>query len=221
MERYCELNEISDGKLYTVEDMVQVDCEGCQNCSECCRTVGDSILLDPYDIYELTKHLKVTTHKLLEDKLELHVVDGVILPNLKTENQTGGCGFLSREGRCTIHTFRPGFCRMFPLGRYYHDNSIDYILQIHECPYPNKQPAQVRQWIGIPDIKKYEQYVKDWHYFIIECQHKIKEGMEETKVKQINMYILQNFYLQPYDFNEDFYPQFYRRFSKVPEEIPF
>lgn len=221
VERYCELNEISDGKLYKLEDVVQADCEGCQNCSECCRNVGESIILDPFDIYEMTKHLKVPTLKLLEDKLELHVVDGVILPNIKTDNQLGGCGFLSPESRCTIHKFRPGFCRMFPLGRYYHHESFDYILQVHECPYPNKKPTLVKEWIGIPDMEKYEQYIKDWHYYIVECQQKIKAGMEEAKVKQINMYILQNFYLIPYDSNEDFYTQFYERFSKAHQEIPF
>ena len=143
MERYCELNEISDGKLYTSEDLVKVGSNGCQGCSVCCKTVGESILLDPFDIYEMTSHLGVSVQELLAAKLELHVVDGLILPNIKTENSEGGCGFLDEDGRCNIHSFRPGFCRMFPLGRYYEKNSFHYIIQVHECPYKEKKEVRV------------------------------------------------------------------------------
>lgn len=40
-------------KLYKAGDMVKADCGGCQGCSECCRGMGDSIKLDPLDVYRL------------------------------------------------------------------------------------------------------------------------------------------------------------------------
>ncbi len=49
--------------------------------------------------------------------LELNVVDGIILPNLKMARAEEACSFLDTNGRCTVHAFRPGICRMFPLGR--------------------------------------------------------------------------------------------------------
>ena len=51
MLRDIDLNEISDGRLYTANDMVKADCMGCQGCSSCCQGMGDSIVLDPYDMY--------------------------------------------------------------------------------------------------------------------------------------------------------------------------
>ena len=219
MERYCDLNEISDGRLYQAEDMVKVSANGCKDCSQCCRIIGESIILDPYDVYELTTHMGVTMQELLVEKLELHVVDGLIMPNIKTQNDKGGCGFLNEESRCGIHSFRPGFCRMFPLGRYYENNSFHYILQVNECPCTHLEDIQVAKWLGIPEIKKYEQYIIDWHYYIRHLQQCIKEGMKEDTVKQLNMYLLQLFFFLAYDSTEDFYTQFYRRFNKAKEEI--
>lgn len=219
MKRYCDLSDITDGKLYQSEDWVNAGTDGCEGCSQCCQNVGDSIVLDPYDIYELTTHRKVTLQELLADKLELKVVDGLILPNIKTETTQGGCGFLDSFGRCSIHDIRPGFCRMFPLGRYYENNSFHYILQVHECPYPNKTKVQIEQWMGIADLEQYENFVCDWHYYIKELQENILTGLEDTLVRQINLYVLQNFYLLPYEEKVDFYNQFYSRLERAKKEI--
>ncbi len=53
MEREIDLKKISDGKLYTNKDMVKAGCGECQGCSDCCRGMGNSIFLDPMDIYRL------------------------------------------------------------------------------------------------------------------------------------------------------------------------
>ena len=37
MLRDIDLNEISDGRLYTANDMVKADCMGCQGCASCCQ----------------------------------------------------------------------------------------------------------------------------------------------------------------------------------------
>lgn len=55
MKRNIDLNEISDGRLYSSGDMVKADCHDCAGCSACCRGMGDSIKLDPMDIWRLKK----------------------------------------------------------------------------------------------------------------------------------------------------------------------
>ena len=37
MERMIDLKEISDGRLYTADDMVKADCQDCKGCSACSR----------------------------------------------------------------------------------------------------------------------------------------------------------------------------------------
>ncbi len=44
-------------KLYKAGDMVKADCGGCQGCSACCQGMGDSIKLDPLDVYRLETNL--------------------------------------------------------------------------------------------------------------------------------------------------------------------
>ena len=214
MERKVSLEEISDGKLYGSNDLVKADCGDCSGCSACCRGMGSSILLDPYDIMRMTGGLHMQFNQLLADYMELNVVDYMILPNLKMSGGDERCGFLNDQGRCSIHPIRPGFCRLFPLGRVYEDRSFRYFLQVHECPRENRTKVKVRKWIDTPDFKAYERFVADWHYFLKDLGEAMRESSQET-MKAVNMYMLNRFYVTPYGEDEDFYPQFYRRLEEA------
>ena len=216
MKRNVSLEEISDGRLYDKNDMVRAGCGDCMGCSACCHGMGESIILDPYDLWRLTTHLQVTASELLQDKLELHVVDGMILPNLRMNPKTEACGFLNEAGRCSIHAYRPGICRLFPLGRYYEEpkegqrkGSFRYFLQVHECPLPNKTKVKVGKWVDTPQLEKYEVYIRKWHSFL-ETVEKMLPQMPEEQVKNVNLFVLKLFFLKPYEAG-DFYPQFQER----------
>lgn len=208
MLRQVNLDEISDGKVYHSYDMVKADCNGCDGCFACCKGMGKSITLDPYDVFNLTCNLKRTFEELVSDLIELSISEGIILPNLKMAGVNEACSFLNSEGRCTIHDFRPGICRLFPLGRYFENHSVHYILQIHECKYTNRSDIKVKKWIGLPDITLYEQFVTDWHYFLKKLKTFINENNDQAKA--VNMYLLKTFYLNPYD-KADFFEQFKER----------
>ena len=83
MKRNIDLNEISDGRLYSSGDMVKADCHDCAGCSACCRGMGDSIKLDPMDIWRLKKGVGKEFTALMEQEIELGIVDGMILPNVR------------------------------------------------------------------------------------------------------------------------------------------
>ncbi|WP_461810088.1 YkgJ family cysteine cluster protein, partial [Faecalimonas sp.] len=206
MRREVNMEEISDGKLYKANDLVKADCNDCQGCSACCQQMGTSIILDPLDLYRLTFGLHQKFEQLLADKIELNVIDGIILPNLKMSGVDEKCAFLNNEGRCSIHTIRPGICRLFPLGRYYDGESFQYFLQIHECKKENRTKIKVKKWIDTPDLKKNEKYISDWHYFLKDMQKLLLEFQNDEKAKKINMLILQTFFLEPYH-QEEFYVQ--------------
>ena len=145
MEREIDMKEVSDGRLYGLRDMVKADCGGCQGCSDCCESMGSTIILDPYDVWRLTTGLQISFDELLQDKLELNVQEGIILPNMKTEGESERCGFLDEKGRCSVHALRPGLCRIFPLGRYYENRSFQYFLQVHECKKEPKLKVKVQK----------------------------------------------------------------------------
>lgn len=213
MRREGTLEEISDGRLYTSNDMVRAGCGDCGGCSSCCRTVGNTIILDPYDIYNLTINLKASFMELLGDKIELNIADGVILPNILMKDITGGCSFLDKNGRCSIHGFRPGFCRLYPLGRYYEDGGFKYILLKDECKKNNRTKVKIKSFLGIENLRAYEEYVCDWHYYLKETEQKIADSMakgNDNEAKAVSMNILQKFFTEPY-VEGDFYEQYYKR----------
>jgi hypothetical protein len=207
MIRDWDLNEVSDGKRYTLSDMVKADCDDCKGCSACCHDMGKSIVLDPLDIYRLS----MSFEELLGSTVELNMVDGVILPNLKMSEENNSCIFLDENGRCSIHENRPGICRIFPLGRVYDDGSFNYILQVNECPKENKSKVKVSKWIDTPNLKTNQKFISDWHYFIKKTGQKILNIDDEAVAKKVNLEILQAFYVEPYKKDEDFYTQFYKR----------
>jgi len=211
MKRYVDLKDISDGRFYTANDMVKADCGDCKGCSACCESMADTIILDPLDIFRLTSHLSCTFEALLSGPVELGVVDGIILPHMKMSGTPNRCSFLSSEGRCTIHEFRPGFCRLFPLGRYYENGSFRYILQTHECKKSNRTKVKVRKWIDTPDFERYETFVNDWHYYLKGLQESLDAAAQAQTAKEISLMVLNTFYMRPYEPGLDFYEQFYKR----------
>lgn len=204
-----DLLEISDGKLCGNNDMVKVSCHDCAGCSSCCQDMGESIWLDPYDIYQLTKNLGKTMEELLTKEVELHVEDGLILPNLKMVGDgLLQCAFLNEQGRCGIHAFRPGYCRLFPLGRNYEEGKLSYFVLKDACPAPNKSKVKISKWLGVPNLKAYEGFLVEWHELTKRLRTIYAEHTEEEAVtKAINMKFLQMFYLTPYQ-TDEFYAIF-------------
>ena len=206
-----------DAKLYTLNDMVRAGCNDCKGCSDCCRGMGESIVLDPYDIWQLENNLNTTFAGLMQDRIELHVEDGLILPNLKMQETSDSCAFLDANGRCGIHGFRPGLCRLFPLGRKYENNELYYFLLEDACTQSTHTKLKVKKWLEITDGKRYEKFLVTWHdyrkklkNYIAECS--TKQNGDEL-IKYINMKFLHTFYEKQYT-SDDFYVQFEERMNE-------
>lgn len=212
MKRNVSLSEISDGRLYSENDMVKADCHGCQGCFQCCTGMGRSVILDPYDVYRLQKGLGCELSQLLaEGKAELNVVDGVILPNLRMAGEFERCSFLNEEGRCEIHGSRPGICRLFPLGRFYENGDFKYFLQTGECRESRRTKVKVSKWIDTPEQGKYHEFLCQWHYYLNGLEERVADAPDGEESKKLNMQLLQNLYLTPYDTKQSFYEQFSER----------
>lgn len=219
MRKVENLEEISDGRIYELNDMVRAGCQDCKGCSDCCQGMGNSILLDPLDVFRIMKNERCTFDELLSGAVELNVVDGIILPNLKMSGEKEQCAYLNEEGRCSIHAYRPGICRLFPLGRCYGDHSFQYFLQTKECSRKNRTKVKVSKWIDTPDIQKNQEYIVAWHYFLKELELLLQKQTEQAVYKQINMYLLQLFFIMPYDTENDFYTQFYKRLEEAKDKF--
>lgn len=215
MRREVSLEEISDGKLYSINDMAKADCQDCKGCSACCQGMGSSIVLDPLDIWNLKKNLGLSFEELMVNHIEINVVDHIILPNLKMDTVTEKCNFLDENGRCSIHSFRPGICRIFPLGRVYENHSFQYFFQTKECEKTNRSKIKISKWIDCKQVKLNQKFIADWHYFLKDIEKVIVDSEEEDALRQVGMYLLQQFYMCPLSEEENFYSEIEEKILKI------
>lgn len=211
------LDEISDGNLYDIEDMVKADTCGCNGCSDCCRDVGELVVLTPFDVYQMVNYLGVGFDELLGEKIELRQKNKILLPYLKMQPKNKYCSFLDREGRCTIHSKRPNICRLFPLGRVYKDNDFKYFLQVGNCPKEDLQDVKVSNWLGIENYEKNKRFILEWHNFIKALTFRLKFMRDEKEIEEVNQILLYSFYRVNID--GDFYEAFAKSFPEVKNKL--
>ena len=156
------------------------------------------------------------------NELELNVVDGIIMPNLKMQKSDGRCAFLREDNLCNIHTIRPGICRMFPLGRYWEDEThFKYIVQKGECNKDNLSKIKLKKWLGIEGLAEYDSYIVRWHEYVKQLQAALP-GLSEDNVKILNTFNLRVFYMTTYAGCVDdkaFYAEFDRRLAMAKEKL--
>lgn len=213
------LESISDGKIYDIEDIVKADACGCEGCSACCHGIGDLVVLTPFDVYEMVKHLNVSIDELLEDKIELRENNKILLPYLKMQGDSERCSFLNEEGRCMIHGHRPNICRLFPLGRVYENNDFKYFLQVNNCTKPNLKNVKVKEWIGIDNYPENKAFILAWHQLIKALTFRLKFVQDAEERKAINEYLLDKFYRMVLKDDEDFYSAFWDRLPEAKNEL--
>jgi Fe-S-cluster containining protein len=201
--------------LYKNNDMVKLGCNDCMGCSECCRGMGQSIILDPYDMYQLQMATGENFAELLQGKIELHVESGIILPSLTMQPDTDACGFLTAEGRCGIHAYRPGLCRAFPLGRNYAEDGLTYFLLEDACRIKNRTKLKIRKWIDMPAPAQYEKFLVTWHDIRRQIMSSIERKASDDYTQLVNVKLLETFYQKPYDAAVDFYTQFEERRAAI------
>ena len=219
MLREQSIEDIWDGRTYGPNDMVKADARGCNGCSRCCRGMGDSVLLDPFDVYRLTEFLHKKAEALFENEISLTIQEKLILPHLSMNGTEECCVFLDENGRCAVHAARPGFCRMFPLGRYYRDGRFDYILQVHECPMDNRSKVKVKKWMDTPDLASYDAFVTRWHCLVLDLQEYLAGEKDLSHVKRVNIFFLKYFFTMEYEKGPDFFPQAEDRIIKFRKKF--
>ena len=203
MLREVTMEDISDGRIYELNDMVKCDTGDCKDCHKCCGGMGTSIVIDPYDVWRLKKELNLGFENLLQKSyIELNMVDGLILPNLKM-NEKDTCSFLDENGRCSIHAARPGICRIFPLGRVYDENGFKYFVQKGQCAKEKSlAKTKVKKWIDTEDITINQKYILKWHNLIRAVGDKmieLKQSGRGEMLNEIAMYILNEFFVKDFD----------------------
>lgn len=232
MKRNVQLKDISDGRIYTENDRVRAGTAGCSGCSACCQHTTENIFLDPLDVMRMKKKLNMSFDELLTQKLVISEKNLVSTVHPMSTGAYEACVFLDINGRCTIHEARPGFCRIFPLGRIYEEStsfgspdSFKYFLQIHECISPNRTLVKVKDYIDVPcdELDAYNTFICKWHKLISTLESRFKsmerddilhEGNYKTRIDEINYSLIKTFMNDDFDGSQDFYSQFNLKFME-------
>ena len=72
--------------------------------------------------------------------------------------------------------------------------------------------VKVKKWVDEEALKKYEAYIKRWHYFLKAVEETL-ETADDGLQRRVNLYILQKFYIEDFSSDRDFYEQFYARLA--------
>lgn len=220
MEHKVNLTDISDGKIYGAEDMVRLTCDGCGKHADCCRFSEATITLDPYDLYVFSLGgLGSFSDLYSAGKITLTVSDGLILPILGFAN--GACSFLDGDGRCSIHSDRPGLCRLFPLARGFSEDNpeltdlpVFYLRQKNECPLTSGPKVKIKSWIGIPDIKHYEAFCLSWHRLLVQARKHLSALDSPERQKEFCLRFIHDIFYTSYASDRPFFEQWE---EKIPQ----
>lgn len=186
-------------RLQPIEnDRFQFDCHPGVPCfTECCRAL--TLMLTPYDILRLSRHLGLSTTQFLDRYADIVVEEGRPLPQavLKMQdNERQTCPFVSEKG-CQVYPHRPSACRTYPLARASRKHRVhgtvleSYFLVKEDHCRGFEEPREwtVAQWVGDQGLEDYHAMNNLWMELV--THPKVREGLSEKQ--------LQMSYLASYD----------------------
>ena len=115
------------------------------------------------------------------------------------KSDTQSCAFLESDGRCSIHSYRPGICRLFPLGREFNEEKTSYFIVPEGCVKGGLSKVRIDKWLGISDLPAYEQFKAQWHSLVRRLKARIAAEPSEEVRRNVNLYYLRVFFMAPYE----------------------
>jgi len=195
----------------------------CTRCGRCCRNLENALMIDPMDIFNLSKYLREQDDDILgpEDMLARYahpaLLDGCYpIFQLNTEGEDHACVFL-KDGRCSVYEARPQACRMYPLGAAPGERGRDF----HYCLFTEKAhhfgngSVKVKDWLSQNFSKSAREFLKA-HYELLPALGKTLCSIGEDRYRHLAFKILYYIYFA-YDLNELFLPQYQANMAALTE----
>lgn len=193
----------------------------CTFCGKCCIHRED-ILLNPKDMYNMSKELKISTEELFKKYCEAYVGDDSRVPivRIKPKGSVKRCPLL-KDRKCLVHKSKPSVCAMFPIGRFLQTGDtegniknisvedVQYIFTRPECG-DGTESYTVREWLEYFKIPLEDEFFIQWQKTIIETSmafRKLEKKVEPHVMELAWTAALSGLYLH-YDIGQDFLPQF-------------
>lgn len=197
----------------------------CECCGRCCRNLENALMVDPLDIFNLSKHLRGQGQEILgpEDMLERfahpELLDGCYpIFQLNTEGEDHACVFL-KDGRCSVYEARPQVCRMYPFGAEPGERGRDfnYYLCTEQPHHFGSGLVTVKDWLGANFSKEAREFLKA-HYRTLPVLGKAILSLGERRYKRMAFKILYYLYFG-YDLEKPFLPQYQANVAALTDAL--
>lgn len=198
----------------------------CTMCGKCCFHRED-ILINPKDIYNISKELGMTPQEMIEQYCETYIGRDSRMPivRLKPRGSVQRCPLLKNH-KCSVHKAKPVVCAMYPIGRCLKvgerdikDITTDDILYIFQNPGcgDETETHTVREWLGSFGMSVEDEFFIEWQKVVTElCLifRKVEKMLSPNTMMMVWQSAYVGLYLH-YDMNMDFMPQFTENAKKV------
>ena len=170
---------------------------GCDMCGNCCRKRQSPIMLTGPDIFKIARGLNATPIDIVSKYCEWYIGDQSHMPVVILKE---------RLGQCTIQSFKPAVCALFPLGRYYddRDGAYHYFIQRDACNTALKTEWTLQSWLDNFHIKEEEDMYIQWNKLVVGIAQSMvrmeKSGIDtELAIALLEMMYLRYTPLLPYN----------------------
>lgn len=198
----------------------------CTMCGKCCYHRED-ILLNPKDVYNVSKELGLPPQEMIEQYCETYIGGDSRMPivRLKPRGSVQRCPLLKNH-KCSVHKAKPAVCAMFPIGRCLKmdemgkkDITTDDILYIFQDPGcgDTAETHTVREWLGSFGMSVEDGFFVEWQKVVMElCTlfRKVEKMLSPDTMMMVWQSAYVGLYLH-YDMVVDFMPQFRENAKKV------
>lgn len=181
-----------------LDDMFLFDCK---MCGKCCIH-RDDILLNPKDIYNMSKELNLRTKELVDKYCETYIGQDSRIPivRLKPRGSVHRCPLL-KDRKCMVHRSKPIVCAMYPIGRCImlvgkteadiNFDSVQYIFNKPECRGSDgSETHTVREWLEFFGIPVEDEFFIKWQKIVMNMASVFREI--EQKINEQTMVMLWN-----------------------------
>lgn len=222
-ERLKDIADNLEKLLIGVDDPFKFHCT---MCGKCCYHRED-ILLNPKDIYNISKELGLTPQEMIEQYCECYIGGDSRMPivRLKPRGTVQRCPLLKNH-KCSVHKAKPAVCAMFPIGRCLKmdekevkDITTEDILYIFQHPGcgDERETHTVREWLESFGMSVRDEFFIEWQKVVMElCLifHKVEKMLSPNTMMMVWQSAYVGLYLH-YDMAADFMPQFKENAKKV------
>ena len=202
----------------------------CKICGKCCIHRED-ILLNPKDVYNMSKELNLTTEDLVEKYCEAYIGSDSRIPiiRLLPRGSVNRCPLL-KDRKCMVHQSKPTVCGMYPIGRCLvlagktaadiDLDSVQYIFNRPDCKGSEATETHtVREWLESFGIPVKDEFFIKWQKMVMEMGtvfRKIEKKVSEKTLEMLWNAAFIGLYLH-YDTKLDFMSQFDENAQKFTE----